>query len=103
VFCNFTLFCTGLLLGDHPATQKCPVKHDILTVTIHSIYANQRMNDKYKREFLEQQTGVWLTEKSEHTTLYNLGYRKYHLINCKQITQNHNSACCVSEGRRNKD
>jgi hypothetical protein len=46
VFCYFTLFCTGLLLGDHPETQKNPVKHDILTATIHSIYANQRLRDK---------------------------------------------------------
>jgi len=73
VFCNFTLFCTGLLLGDHPATQKCPVKHDILKVTIHNIYANQ-MNDKYTTEFLEQQTGIWLTGKFEHTTLYSMRY-----------------------------
>jgi len=74
VFCNFTLFCTGLLLGDRPATQKGPVKHDILTGTIHSIYANQRRNDRYTTEFLEQQTGMWLTKKYEHATLYNLGY-----------------------------
>jgi len=58
VFCNFTLFCTGLLLGDHPATQKGPVKQDILSDSKHRIYANQRTNDKYTTEFLEQQTGI---------------------------------------------
>jgi len=60
VFCNFTLFCTGLLLGDHPATQKGPVKHDILSDNTQYL-CKPKMNDKYTiQKFLEQQTGIWL-------------------------------------------